>query len=52
VIHALTRIKSYLDYGTFQPIQIAASPPYADLKTVSGKLSTLTEAAVTHCATV
>jgi len=24
VIHALTRIKSYLDYGTFQPIQIAA----------------------------
>ena len=24
LIHALTRIKSYLDYGTFQPIQIAA----------------------------
>jgi alanine-synthesizing transaminase len=24
VIYALTRIKSYLDYGTFQPIQIAA----------------------------
>jgi len=24
LIHALTRIKSYLDYGVFQPIQIAA----------------------------
>jgi alanine-synthesizing transaminase len=24
VIHALARIKSYLDYGIFQPIQIAA----------------------------
>jgi len=24
MIHALTRIKSYLDYGVFQPIQIAA----------------------------
>ncbi len=24
IIHALTRIKSYLDYGIFQPIQIAA----------------------------
>ncbi|MEW5979090.1 MAG: alanine transaminase [Acidobacteriota bacterium] len=24
IVHALTRIKSYLDYGTFQPIQIAA----------------------------
>lgn len=25
IIHALTRIKSYLDYGIFQPIQIAAT---------------------------
>lgn len=25
LIHALTRIKSYLDYGIFQPIQIAAT---------------------------
>ena len=25
MVHALTRIKSYLDYGTFQPIQIAAT---------------------------
>ncbi|OSM04825.1 putative aminotransferase [Magnetofaba australis IT-1] len=25
LIHALTRIKSYLDYGMFQPIQIAAT---------------------------
>ena len=25
MIHALTRIKSYLDYGMFQPIQIAAT---------------------------
>ena len=25
MIHALTRIKSYLDYGIFQPIQIAAT---------------------------
>ncbi|MCX7822792.1 MAG: aminotransferase class I/II-fold pyridoxal phosphate-dependent enzyme [Syntrophobacterales bacterium] len=24
IVHALTRIKSYLDYGIFQPIQIAA----------------------------
>ena len=24
LIHALTRIKSYLDYGMFQPVQIAA----------------------------
>ncbi|MCL6620493.1 MAG: aminotransferase class I/II-fold pyridoxal phosphate-dependent enzyme [Syntrophobacterales bacterium] len=24
LVHALTRIKSYLDYGTFQPIQIAS----------------------------
>ena len=24
VVHALGRLKSYLDYGTFQPIQIAA----------------------------
>lgn len=24
IIHALSRIKSYLDYGTFQPIQIAS----------------------------
>lgn len=25
MVYALTRIKSYLDYGTFQPIQIAAT---------------------------
>jgi alanine-synthesizing transaminase len=25
IIHALARLKSYLDYGTFQPIQIAAT---------------------------
>jgi alanine-synthesizing transaminase len=25
MVHALTRIKSYLDYGIFQPIQIAAT---------------------------
>jgi alanine-synthesizing transaminase len=24
IVHALTKLKSYLDYGTFQPIQIAA----------------------------
>ena len=24
LVHALTRIKSYLDYGVFQPIQIAS----------------------------
>ena len=24
IVHALARIKSYLDYGIFQPIQIAA----------------------------
>jgi alanine-synthesizing transaminase len=24
VVHGMTRLKSYLDYGTFQPIQIAA----------------------------
>jgi alanine-synthesizing transaminase len=24
IVHALSRLKSYLDYGTFQPIQIAA----------------------------
>jgi alanine-synthesizing transaminase len=27
MIHALARIKSYLDYGAFQPIQIAGSWP-------------------------
>ena len=25
IVQALTRIKSYLDYGIFQPVQIAAS---------------------------
>jgi len=25
MVHALTRVKSYLDYGIFQPIQIAAA---------------------------
>jgi len=25
VVQALTKLKSYLDYGTFQPIQIAAT---------------------------
>jgi len=28
MIHALGRIKSYLDYGAFQPIQIAPSSPW------------------------
>ena len=28
LVSALARIKSYLDYGTFTPIQIAAVPPW------------------------
>jgi alanine-synthesizing transaminase len=31
LVHALGRIKSYLDYGIFQPIQIAASKALNDL---------------------
>ena len=33
LIQALTRIKSYLDYGTFQPIQIASIVAWAGGRT-------------------
>ena len=35
IIHALARIKSYLDYGIFQPIQIAAIHALNGPKTAS-----------------
>jgi len=40
LVHALTRIKSYLDYGVFQPIQIAGiialNGPYECVKEIVG----------------
>ena len=37
LIYALTRIKSYLDYGVFQPIQIAAIIALTDPRNASMK---------------
>ena len=43
MIGALTRIKSYLDYGTFQPIQIAATVA------LNGPEKYVTQACETYC---
>lgn len=42
MVHALTRIKSYLDYGIFQPIQIAA------IVALNGPQDCVTEIAKVH----
>jgi alanine-synthesizing transaminase len=44
LIAALTRIKSYLDYGTFQPIQIAATTALLDCDSVPGEISKVYQA--------
>lgn len=43
MVHALTRIKSYLDYGIFQPIQIAATVA------LNGPEDCVQEIAETYC---
>jgi len=43
LIHALTRIKSYLDYGTFQPVQIAS------ITALRGPQGCVQEIAATYC---
>jgi len=39
LIAALTRIKSYLDYGTFQPIQIAATTALLECDSAPGEIA-------------
>ena len=41
VIHALTRLKSYLDYGMFQPIQIASIIALRDLDEVVTEIASV-----------
>lgn len=43
LIAALTRIKSYLDYGTFQPIQIAAATALRDCGEAPGEIRAVYE---------
>lgn len=43
LIHALTRIKSYLDYGMFQPVQIAS------IAALRGPQGCVSEIASTYC---
>jgi alanine-synthesizing transaminase len=43
VVQALSRLKSYLDYGTFQPIQIAAIATLNELPTLPETVSTIYE---------
>ena len=43
VIAALTQLKSYLDYGTFQPIQIAATVTLNEAQDYPAELSTVYE---------
>ena len=52
VIAALAKLKSYLDYGTFQPIQIAATVTMNEASSTPSWSGTSTRAAATHCATV
>ena len=47
MIHALARIKSYLDYGIFQPVQIAATAARTVRTTACMKSATRTANAVT-----
>lgn len=47
MIHALARIKSYLDYGIFQPVQIAATAARTARTTACMKSATRTANAVT-----
>jgi alanine-synthesizing transaminase len=44
LIAALTRIKSYLDYGTFQPIQIAATTALRDCEDAPREIRAVYEA--------
>jgi alanine-synthesizing transaminase len=44
LIAALTRIKSYLDYGTFQPIQIAATTALRDCEEAPREIRAVYEA--------
>ncbi|MGC0250179.1 aminotransferase class I/II-fold pyridoxal phosphate-dependent enzyme [Pseudactinotalea sp. Z1748] len=43
VIHALSQLKSYLDYGTFQPIQIAATVTLNEAQDYPAELSEVYE---------
>lgn len=43
VIKALTQLKSYLDYGTFQPIQIAATVTLNEATEYPAELSSIYE---------
>jgi len=51
IVGALTKLKSYLDYGTFQPIQIAATVAMNEAPEYRGRSTTSTSTAVTCCAT-
>ena len=50
VVGALARLKSYLDYGTFQPLQIAATVALREARTVRPRWRRSTRAGATHCA--
>ena len=51
VIAALAKLKSYLDYGTFQPIQIAATVTLNEASTTPRRSTRSTRAAATRSAT-
>jgi alanine-synthesizing transaminase len=51
VVAALAKLKSYLDYGTFQPIQIAATVTLNEAPTTRARCNEIYQAAATRSAT-
>ena len=51
VVAALAKLKSYLDYGTFQPIQIAATVTLNEAPEHPVEVQPSTSRAATPCAT-
>ena len=51
IVQALTKLKTYLDYGTFQPIQIAAIVAMNEAPDYPAVINKIYNPAVTRCAT-
>ena len=51
IVQALTKLKTYLDYGTFQPIQIAAIVAMNEAPDYPKEINTICRRAATPCAT-
>jgi len=48
IVAALTKLKSYLDYGTFQPVQIAAIVAMNEAVDYPNQLRVIYQSAVTR----